>query len=132
MICLLFLQYLLGMATNLFVNFPAKIASINPLDSVFTNGPYLVLGHIVTGLLLGLLAISQIVSAALAKNRPLVLLSVCGLGTILFAGESGIEFVLGWYSEDLFSFLMSLGFILSFATYFALLWYANQRILLPK
>ena len=115
------------MGTNLFVDFPTKIASVNPLDSVFTNGPYLVLSHIVAGLLLGLLAISAVVLAALAKNRPLVLLSVCGLGTILFAGESGIEFVLGWYSEDLFSFLMSLGFILSFANYFVILWYTQIK-----
>ena len=114
------------MTTNLFVEFPTKTASINPLDSVFTNGPYVLLIHIFTGLALGLLSISALILSMLAKERRLVLLALGGLGAVLFAGESGIEFVLGWYSEDLFSFLMSLGFILSFIVYFSLIWYVRQ------
>jgi hypothetical protein len=126
MICLSFLQYLLGMSANLFVAFPGQIASVNPLDGVFTNGPYLVLLHIVAGLVMGLLSIGTLVLAVRAKSRRLILLALGGLGAILLAGESGIEFVLGWYSDDLFSFLMSFGFILSFVVYFLLLRYADQ------
>src|SRR5262245_9452038 len=115
MLCLLFLQYLLGMISNLFVNFPAQQqSSVNPLDSVFTNVPILVLFHILNGLALGLLSICAIIVSAIIKNKRLLLISILGFGAILFAGESGIEFVLGWYSDDVFSFLMSLGFIISF------------------
>ncbi|MFI5421320.1 MAG: hypothetical protein ACHQ1H_10175 [Nitrososphaerales archaeon] len=124
---LLILQYFLGMASNLFVNFPLQTASVNPLDSVFSNGPNLVLIHIVNGLALGLLSISAIIVSAIVRSRRLILISVSGLLAILFAGESGIEFVLGWYSDNLFSFLMSLGFILSFTAYFALLWFADPK-----
>lgn len=131
MLCLLFLQYLLGMITNLFAVSPTQIPSVNPLDKVFTNGPSLLLFHIVNGLALGLLSISAVIVSTIVKNKRLLLIALSGLGAILFAGESGIEFVLGWYSDDLFSFLMSLGFILSFTAYFVLLWYANQRNLTP-
>ncbi|MDA4111991.1 MAG: hypothetical protein OK439_05590 [Thaumarchaeota archaeon] len=124
---LLLLQYILGTATNLFANFPTQTASINPLDNVFTNGPTLVLVHFVNGLALGLLSISAVVVSVIVKSKRLILITVCGFGTILFAGESGIEFVLGWYVNNLFSFLMSLGFILSFTAYFVLLWFANPR-----
>jgi hypothetical protein len=126
MICLLFLQYLLGMSMSLFVAFPGQIASVNPLDSVFTDGPYLVLLHIIAGLTMGLLSIGALVLAARARSRRLILLALGGLGAILLAGESGIEFVLGWYSDNLFSFFMSFGFILSFIVYFLLLRYAEQ------
>lgn len=126
-VCLLFLQYVLGMATNLFVIFPTETASVNPLDSVFTHGPSPVLFHIVAGLALGLLSISALILSARTKNRALVTLAAGGLGAILLAGESGIEFVLGWYSNDVFSFLMSFGFILSFTLYFLLFWFATLR-----
>ncbi len=115
------------MATNLFVEFPTETASVNPLDSVFTDGPYPVLFHIIAGLALGVLSISALILSARAKDRALVILAVGGLGAILLAGESGIEFVLGWYSNDVFSFLMSFGFILSFTVYFLLFWFANLR-----
>lgn len=127
MLSLLFLQYLLGMAANLFVNFPAETPVRNPLDSVLTNGPYLVLFHILVGLALGLISITLVILSAIAKKRSLILISIGGLGSILLAGESGIEFVLGWYLNNLFSFLMSLGFILAFLVFFALFWSTSQR-----
>lgn len=125
---LLLAQYLLGMISNLFVVFPVQSASINPLDSLFFSGPYVVLFHLLNGLALGLISIAAVVVSASTRNRRLVAIAFCGLGSILFAGESGIEFILGWYSDDLFSFLMSVGFVLSFLSYFALLWFANEKM----
>ncbi len=125
---MLFLQYLVGMTTNLFVDFPSRTASVNPLEGLFTIGPYVVLIHFVIGLALGLLSIGALIVSALTKSRRLAALTLGGSGAIVLAGESGIEFVLGWYSDDLFSFLMSLGFILAFTTYFLSLQYASQVI----
>lgn len=125
---LLFFQYVLGMSNNLFVEFPSRIAGVNPLDSAFARGPYLVAFHILVGIALGLAAIAGLTLSALARSRNLVVLALAGLGFILLAGESGIVFVLGWYSDDLFSFLMSLGFILAFAVYFVLFWYAKKQL----
>lgn len=128
MLGLLLLQYLLGMASNLFVNFPTENPSVkNPLDSVFVNGTYLLLFHIAVGLALGIVSITLIVLSAIARKRSLILISSIGFVSVLLAGESGIEFVLGWYLNNLFSFLMSSGFILAFIAFFALLWYTNQR-----
>lgn len=125
---LLFFQYVLGMGNNLFVEFPSRVAGVNPLDSALTSGPYLVAFHILVGIALGVAAIAVLTLSALARSRNLAILAMAGLGSILLAGESGIEFVLGWYSDDLFSFLMSLGFVLAFALYFVLFWYARVRL----
>lgn len=118
---LLFAQFLLGTWTNLFAAFPAPSPSVNPLDSVFTNGPYILAAHIITGLTLGILSISVLVLSALARNKVAIVLASAGLGSILLAGESGIEFVLGWYANNLLSFSMAVGFALSFAIYFLIL-----------
>lgn len=126
-LCLLISQYVLGMGANLFVNFPTEVAGVNPLDSAILNGPYLVSFHIINGLALGLLSIAEIVLGALVRKRGFLLAAIFGFAAIFFAGESGIEFVLGWYTADLLSFLMSLGFIISFGIYFILVWYSNQR-----
>lgn len=124
---LLFFQYVLGMGNNLFVDFPSRTVGANPLDSTFTSGPYLVAIHILVGIALGLAAIGSLALSALAKSKILTVIAVAGLGSILVAGESGIEFVLGWYSNDLFSFLMSFGFILAFIAYFLLFWYTTKQ-----
>lgn len=127
---LLFLQYLLSMTTNLFVQFSTQTAPVNPPYGAFTNGPYLLLFHIVDGLALGLLSIPALVLSVLSKSRGLILLALSGLGAIVPAGESGIDdFVLGWYPDGLYSFLMSFGFILSFVLDFLLLLYANRTTL---
>ncbi|MGI0090541.1 MAG: hypothetical protein ACREBS_02420 [Nitrososphaerales archaeon] len=112
---MLFIQFFLGMWTNLFAAFPTKSPSVNPLDSVFANGPYVITAHTLTGLALGILSILVIILSSISRDRRAILLASAGFGSILLAGESGIEFVLGWYSNDLFSFLMALGFILSFS-----------------
>ncbi len=114
----LFFQFLLGMWSNLFVTFPTQSSSVNPLDNVFVNGPYVLTAHIVTGLVLGILSIALLALSVIARKKRAIALALGGLGSILLAGESGIEFVLGWYSNNGFSFSMALGFALSFAIYF--------------
>ncbi len=124
---LLFFQYVLGMGNNLFVAFPSRTAGVNPLDSTFTSGPYLTAIHILVGITLGVAAIGSLALSALARSKILTVIALAGLGSILLAGESGIEFVLDWYSDDLFSFLMSFGFILAFGVYFLLFWYTTKQ-----
>jgi hypothetical protein len=120
-ITLLFVQFLLGMWTNLFVVFPEFSPSVNPLDQVFLQGPYILAAHIITGVALGILSISVFILSVLARNKRAIVLACAGLGSILLAGESGIEFVLGWYANDVLSFSMALGFVFSFVVYFATL-----------
>lgn len=119
-LALLFIQLLLGMWSNLFVTFPSQAPSVNPLDSVLIDGPYIISAHIINGIFLGILSILVIVLSAVARNRRVIFLSCCGFISILFAGESGILFALGWYTNNYLSFSMTIGFALSLAIYFVL------------
>ena len=116
-IILLFLQLLLGMWANLFASFPIPLQGVNPFDQIFTEGPALLVLHVIVGLLLGILAIVGLVASVYARNRGLVVLEAGALVSVLVAGESGIEFVLGGYQEDLFSYTMTVGYVLLLVIY---------------
>lgn len=117
---LLFLELLLGMYANLFAAFPSQSPSVDPIDSVLVNGPYVVSAHIINGIALGILSIAAIVLSVFARNRRAIFLSCIGFISILFAGESGVSFALGWYTNNYFSYSMTVGFALSLAIYFVL------------
>ena len=116
-VVLLLAQILLGMWVNLYATFPSQTAGINPLDEVFTGGPAILVLHILVGLTLGILSIIGLAAALAIKDRRLVALEAAALLSVLLAGESGIEFVLGWYQEDLYSYTMTVGFVLLTAVY---------------
>ncbi len=116
-IILLFLQLLLGMWANLFAVFPSPTPPVNPLDQVFTEGPVLLALHVIVGILLGILAIVGVAAAAYARNRGLIALELGALSSVLIAGESGIEFVLGGYQEDFLSYTMTVGYVLLLIVY---------------
>jgi len=118
-IILLFIQFLLGMWANLFASFPIPVPSVNPIDQIFTDGPTLLAIHVVVGILLGILSIAGLALAVHTKDRRLILLEVSALASILLAGESGIEFVLSGYQDDILSYTMAVGFILVFLVYSA-------------
>ena len=116
-IILLFLQLLLGMWDNLFAAFPVPAGSMNPIDQIFTEGPPLLAAHVVVGLVLGVLSIIGLIGAAFLKKRRLIALEASALISVLIAGESGIEFVLSGYQEDVYSYTMTVGYALLLATY---------------
>jgi hypothetical protein len=118
-IVLLFFQLLLGMWANLFASFPSPVQSVNPIDQIFTGGPALLVLHVIVGLILGILSIVGIIGAAYTKNARLIALAACALLSVLAAGESGIEFVLGGYQEDVYSYTMTVGYAALLATYIA-------------
>lgn len=96
---------------------PKPDSWVNPLDQVFTGRPALLALHIVVGVALGILSIAGLAAAAAMKDRRLTVLESAALGFVLLAGESGIEFVLGWYQEDLYSCTMTVGFVSLMAVY---------------
>ena len=111
-------QFVLGMANNLFGAFPATSDVLSALES---PGDPLLIAHMVVAFLLLLLGI---VVAVLAFRRPvprsLAALAIGGLLAILWAYESGIEFILSRFSNDAMSFSMALGFLAALAIYGAL------------
>lgn len=114
---LLFVQLPLGMWVNLFAGFPDRTNGVNPVDLIFSRGPASLALHFAVGFALGVLALAGLVAAVASRDARLVALEAAALGFVLLAGESGIEFVLGWYSEDVYSFTMTLGFVFLLALY---------------
>ncbi len=128
---LLLVQLLLGMWANLFVSFPSPAPSVNPFDQIFFGGPVLLAGHIVTGIALGTLSIVGLVSSLFTRSRALMAAEACALISVVVAGESGIEFVLGGYQDDILSYSMTVGFVLLLAVYVYAIWRPGHLARLP-
>ena len=116
-VVLLFVQVLLGMWVNLFAISPVQTTGVNPLDQIFTQGPVLLTMHFLVGFTLGILTIVGLAGAVAIKDRRLIELETSALLSVLLAGESGIEFVLGWWQENVYSYTMTVGFVLLLAVY---------------
>ena len=116
------LQFILGMVLNLFVTFPS-IPPGSP-DPVYFNAiistPFL-LEHFIVGVGLLLGSIWILLGAAYIKNHRMLAASTFGFLAILVAYVSGFEFLLSGFQDDVFSFSMSMGFIVALAAYIALL-----------
>lgn len=127
---MLIIQFLLGMGVNLFVTITRHHPGANPpeyfsgsLQSVFwalTQGPILLILHVILGLLLFITSVAVLVRAfRLPGLAPRIL---AGLGTvgIIGAGFNGASFLN--YNEDFSSYLMSIGFALAAVVYTQLLY----------
>lgn len=117
----LVLQFILGMTLNLFVplpNVPLGSTDQTYINTIFTI-PFLLVHFIVgIGLLLG--SIWILIGAIKTKIRKISLFAVLGFISILTAYVSGFEFLLSGFQNDLFSFTMSIGFIVALLSYFML------------
>jgi len=126
----LLVQFLVGMAVNLYVTIPTRHpgAGSGPylsgaLASVlwsFSSGLPLLIVHVAIGAVLLLSGIELVVHAARSRHGPaLVWLAAGGLVAILFAGFNGASFLK--YDQNISSMLMSVGFAGAVACYLALL-----------
>jgi cytochrome bd-type quinol oxidase subunit 2 len=84
---MLVIQYVLGVAVNLYIN-PAKGGAAQ----AFNNGPLLAL-HAVVGILLVLAALDLLVRAIIARHQPVITASAVGLLAILGAAFNGFAFL---------------------------------------
>ncbi len=117
----LVLQFILGMALNLFVAFPNVPAGSQEqtyINAIFTT-PFL-LEHFVVGVGLLLGSAWILVGAARSKVRNASLVAGLGFISILVAYLSGFEFLLSGFRNNALSFAMGLGFIVALLSYFAL------------
>lgn len=109
------LQFVLGIWVNLFVSFPRT----NEVERVLTSSTDpILLAHMAVAFTL--LALGILV-AALAVRSPLpyglAALGAAGAGTIFWAFESGIEFIVSGFTNGLASFSMALGFAAALSVY---------------
>jgi len=126
----LLVQFLLGMAVNLFVEITRNHPGANPpeyfggvVQSVtwaVLHGPFLLELHGVLGLLLVLGAIALLVQAIRSGPRSFAIASGVGAFSILAAGFNGGSFLN--YDQDFSSMIMAAFFAIAIASYAAALY----------
>lgn len=109
----LVVQYALGMYVNLFVAFPENATEGQLWEFAWAHWP--VATHIVLAVLLLLGAIALCVRVARARIRPWIWPAFVALLALFVAGFSGGRFIPT--QTDLYSYTMSLGFIVAFMSY---------------
>jgi hypothetical protein len=113
MLGFLAVQYTFGMLANLYVQFPQGDHEGQLWQYAWSQGPTSV--HIIVGILLLIGAIVFAIRAAHTKERSWVVTAGVGLVAILAAAISGSLFITT--QSAIFSFTMSLSFLVAFATY---------------
>lgn len=126
----LVVQFIFGMATNLFVTVPTKHPGANPPEyfsgvvtsvswAILHGGLWLTL-HAAWGLLIVLGAIGTVVQAIRLGGGGRITLAVLGFIGVLGAGFNGGSFLN--YGENFSSMLMAVGFALAMSAYITLLY----------
>src|SRR5207248_6269565 len=110
MMPLLIVQFLLGMFANLFVTFSTS-TDPNPLAVVLTRGSPALILHVMITVILLILALQALVSAAFIRRRQLVAIASAGFASITLAFFTGIAFVSSGYANASLSYLMAVGFL---------------------
>jgi hypothetical protein len=110
---LLIVQYLLGMFLNLFfISLPAGLSGV---AAIFTSGAGLAL-HATIGFVLLILLLAMVLTALRASDRFGSYVSIVSLIGTIAAVIGGVGFTVGGQSNAL-SYLMSIGFLVAFATF---------------
>ncbi len=131
---MLIIQFLLGMAVNLFVKIPTDHPGSNPPEYfsgvaqsvtwAILHGHVLLVLHAVFGLVLVVAALATLVSSIQTRRRGIVLSSSLGFIGILGAGFNGGSFLN--YHEDFSSMIMATGFAIAVVAYSAGLYLVNE------
>ena len=112
---LLVVEFVLGMYTALFVEFPDSLANGNAWAWSMSQSPVVLL-HIIVGTLLFLAALVVLVLSFLLRSKAANVTGILGFVTIVVAYLSGSTF-LSDISQNIYSFTMSLGFIAAAVVY---------------
>ena len=113
MLGLLAVQFLLGIAVNLYIRIPSAGFG---MAEMMRSGP-LVMVHMMLGMMLAVGAMVA-VGVALPYGRRVVICAIAALGGILVAGLGGLLFLLDGQSNGN-SYLMAVGFLIATGSYVA-------------
>ena len=113
MLGLLAIQFLLGMAVNLYVKLPSAGGA---MTEMMGSGPLVVI-HMMLGMLLAAGALLA-VALALPYGRQAVGCAAIALSGILVAGLGGLRFLMDGQSNGA-SYLMAVGFLVAVGGYVA-------------
>jgi hypothetical protein len=121
----LIVQFLLGMAVNLFVTIPTNHPGANPPEYfsgvaqsvtwALLQGPLLLILHAGLGLLLVFAAIGLLVRGIQSRTRSMILATSFGAFGVLAAGFNGGSFLN--YNQDFSSMLMASAFAIAVIAY---------------
>lgn len=114
MIIILVIQYLLGMATNLFVKFPEKVSVGQFWEFAWKQVPLAL--HILIGFALLIGSIVLVVRAFMKKDKRWIVASIIGAIAIFVAGFAGASFIPS--QKDWYSYIMAISFIVALLSYF--------------
>lgn len=124
------IQFLLGMAVNLFVQIPLNHPGANPpeyfsgvAESVtwaILHGPVLLVLHVILGLILLAFSLRLLVPAIRSRQRTAVVTAAVGLVAILGAGFNGGSYLN--YHQDFSSMIMASLFAIAVIAYVFGLW----------
>ena len=123
MIILLIIQYILGMLTNLYVQFPE--GGTVGQNWEFMHGQWLVWAHLITGTLIVIGTISLYVRAVKLKNKIWKIAGGIAAGSAILAWVCGEEFVSR--QQDIYSLAMSIFFIVALVALGGGLYYAKKQ-----
>ncbi len=125
---LLIIQFVIGMWMNLFAVFPSFGHSffMYGIMQVMFSVPELMV-HMMLGILIGLVSLMIFFVFAMNDDNRLLLLSAVASISILTAGIGGLEFMFSGFTNNIFSFVMSLGFIFTIVAYASILYMISSR-----
>ena len=126
----LVVQFMLGMAVNLFVTIPKDHPGANPPEYfsgvakcvtwAILHGPVWLVLHAGLGLLLVIFGFRVLVPAIRLRHRPTIITAVIGAVAMLAAGFNGGSYLN--YHEDVSSMIMSSFFAIAVTAYAVGLW----------
>lgn len=86
------LQFGLGMGVSLYATVPSADHGAM-MGNVLSNGPAVLTTHVIVGLVLILAGLGLLVQAIVARQLRVVVLSLVGLASLVFAASEGSSFV---------------------------------------
>lgn len=114
-IVVLVLEFVLGMYTALFVQFPESLVEGNAWHWSMTQS-FIVMSHVILGTILMVIAFAAFGFAVAIRKRAVVITSVVALVMVALAYMSGTVF-LSNIEEDAYSFSMAIGFVGAMVAY---------------
>lgn len=108
------IQFALGVYLTLFVTLPSPIFGMYGMMALmFSPGAPVLMGHMLIGMVLGILAFLGVVGATLTGDQLLVATTSASFASVVGAGIAGMEFLFSG-DDNVFSYGMSIGFLLAF------------------
>ena len=120
---LLVIQFIIGMWMNLFAVFSSSgaVFTMYGMMGIMFSVPELMV-HVMIGVLIGLLSVMIFALTMMRSDRKSAVVSAIASLSIFFAGIYGLEFIFTGFQNNIFSFIMSLGFIIAVISYVFLIY----------